>query len=853
VQPDLSASPFLQRLSERHSPAEPDALINSVAAIKTANELKALKQHFFLSWSVKSLTGTEFNQLSAWQTIFADATISKALELAWAEKAKRLKIKVPLKGLFVLGLGKLGGYDLNLSSDVDLVAFYDRESFPIPQARGQAYEANQILKRMSQILQPAHDPDFVWRVDWRLRPEASTRGLAMEVDAAREFYFFRALPWHRLALIKARVVAGDQVAGQGFLSSLEPFLWRRNLDYRALDELASIKSRINLEHPGLKAERAKPQPITSDPSGFNVKLGTGGIREIEFFANAAQMIWGGKQGELRTSNTLKTLLILSRTEHYSSDDVKELSRIYKRLRRLENAVQMRGNEHTHILPKGEALEQVKTLANDDLKDLDKDRQFVTARFADIFQDEVEDSTILPRFVKALSGEALAISESWLSGFGRYSVRKNAAMTNLAPELFWRISASGQEPEEAIAQLDRFFATLSRSEQYLRLLAEHPQLLDPLITPLLHSPHMASLLDMSPHIIDVFISPVESLDTDFVFASTDFETRLESLRRFVNEHLYLTYYELMAGVRQTAEVQTRLSDLAEVALEAALKIVADDLNMDTLPIAIIGLGKLGTRAMMPLSDIDLLFLFPDATDSALAAKIVRRLRTVLTAKMSEGIVYELDMRLRPSGNQGPVAVSRAAFESYQREKAWVWEHLALTRARCVAGPAALTDVIQTIIDQVLKTRKGDEQIFPETVAMRNRLIESNRAERGNLWSLKHASGGLMEIEFLTQTGTLLNGLSGCRSVPTALPALRETGWISDNDMEKLQAAFDLQQALQQIERVAVDGALDPNGLGAELKTVLVQAAGKTDFEELESVVEDLQSKAAEIVATVFIPL
>ena len=755
MQPDLSASPFLTRLSERHSPVEPQTLIDEVESIETPEALQDIKRYFFLSWSVKSLEGVCFDDLSRWQTDFADVTISKALDLAWAEKAARLKIKAPLTGLFVLGLGKLGGRDLNLSSDVDLVAFYDREVFPVPEHRGQSYEAAQILKRMTAILQPAHDPDFVWRVDWRLRPEASTRGLAMEIEAAREFYFFRALPWHRLALIKARVVAGDRAVGQRFLNTLEPFLWRRNLDYRALDELALIKSRINLEHPGLKAERAKPQPITEDPSGFNVKLGTGGIREIEFLVNAGQMIWGGKQVELRTPNTLQALETLGETGHYQDGDAVALSRIYQRLRRLENAIQMRGNEHTHLMPEAEGLEAVKTLSGDDLSGLEEDRKFVAKRFAEIFQDDAPEPTQLPRFVKALSGEALTISESWLAGFGRYGVRKGSPVSNLPPELFWRISASGLAPEDAIARLDNFFGSLSRSEQYIRLLAEHPQLLDPLITPLLHSPHMASLLDMSPHIIDVFLTPLDSLDTRFIFASADFEARLEALRRFVNEHLYLSYYEVMAERYVLQEMQTHLSDLAETALAAACRITAEDMGLDTLPMTIIGLGKLGTRAMMPLSDIDLLFLFPDAVETEHAAQIVRRIKTVLTAKMSEGIAYDLDMRLRPSGRSGPPAVKWSQFVEHHETRAKSWEHLALSTARVIHGDAELGQRATSFIADILARPRDQEQLRTDAARMWSRLKDQRiRDTPHRLFDARLREGGLLEAEFVFNTLSLL---------------------------------------------------------------------------------------------------
>ena len=267
-----------------------------------------------MGWSALSLQDkADFKILGTLQSEFAAHSIDVALQTAWQIEAKSLKLKnLPhqVPGLFILGLGKLGGLDLNFSSDVDLIAYYDPDTLPVPKHVGQSYVVNKVLKRMGQILKPRSSPDFIWRVDWRLRPEASASQLSMSTEMAQDFYFFRALPWHRLALMKARVIAGDKDVGEHFLENITPFIWRQNLDFRALDELAHLKSRINLEHPALRQQRAAPEPITTDATGFNVKLGSGGIREIEFIANAQQLIWGGKQYALRTPNTLDALYMI---------------------------------------------------------------------------------------------------------------------------------------------------------------------------------------------------------------------------------------------------------------------------------------------------------------------------------------------------------------------------------------------------------------------------------------------------------------------------------------------------------------------------------------------------------------
>ncbi|MEM7729324.1 MAG: hypothetical protein AAF311_08615, partial [Pseudomonadota bacterium] len=238
-----------------------------------ASDLPDLKARFNLGWAFLALSGrTAYADLGRMQSAFADRAVDLDLQDAWTAE----KLPGKPEGLFVLGLGKLGGHDLNFSSDVDLIAYYDPDMLPVQESRGQAYIAGRVVKRMTRTLMPPHAPDFVYRVDWRLRPEASVSGLAMSTARAQDFYFFRALPWHRLALLKVRIVAGDGAAGEAFLSDIAPFIWRQNLDFRTLDELARLKSRINLEHPRLKRQRREAETVPDSPLGFNVKLGTGG-------------------------------------------------------------------------------------------------------------------------------------------------------------------------------------------------------------------------------------------------------------------------------------------------------------------------------------------------------------------------------------------------------------------------------------------------------------------------------------------------------------------------------------------------------------------------------------------------
>lgn len=692
------------------------------------------------------------------QSQFASRSIDVALQTAWHIEAKSLKLKnLPknVPGLFILGLGKLGGLDLNFSSDVDLIAYYDPDILPVPKHMGQSYAVNKVLKTMGQILKPRNSPDFIWRVDWRLRPESSASQLSMSTDMAQDFYFFRALPWHRLALMKARVIAGDIETGESFLHTITPFIWRQNLDFRALDELAHLKSRINLEHPALRQQRAAPEPITADAAGFNVKLGSGGIREIEFIANAQQLVWGGKQYELRTPNTLVALAKLSKLSHMDESVSQALAASYVKLRHLENTIQMLGNEQTHIVPRSEqARDNIMILLGVKdwqtyCQDIERLRHFVNTEFQKVFeidQDETVPTDIFETNFKALSPAPKDIAQNWLDGlFPR--LNGNQSFQSLGQALLEQIFKSSVRSDDAIMRINQFFSALSRSEQYLHLLSRNQDLLDALIPPLLFSPHMTLLLEQSPHIIDVFLSPQDTLDTTFIFQSKDYETRLERLRRFVNENLFVYYTAFLNEGGQAAILQKQLTALADMTIEAALKIVADDLKIERLPLTVLGLGKMGSSRMAPQSDIDLVFIFKDTAEADLTQKIVRRLRTTLTAKLSEGIAYELDMRLRPSGRSGPPAVKLQSFKEHHTARAHNWEHIALAQARIVAGDEALGAEVMAIRKDILTRSRKPEQFLMDGKSMWE-MIETQRGDDTpmNCFNSKLRPGGLMQAEY-----------------------------------------------------------------------------------------------------------
>ncbi|MBT8114467.1 MAG: hypothetical protein KJP04_03760 [Arenicella sp.] len=621
---------------------------------------------------------------------------------------------------------------------------------------------------MTKLLGQNGASDFIWRVDWRLRPNASATTLAMSTTAAHEYYYYSASPWHRLALIKARVVAGDLDAGNAFLESLSAFLWRQNLDYRALDELAEIKQRINLEHPGLRVERKWREPIGSEIAGFNLKLGTGGIREVEFIANALQLIWGGKQYRLRTSNTISALENLGELGHLQRDVAKQLTLAYCDLRKIENGVQMLGNQQTHVLPADSLMQQklLTLLDYDDWQSLteqvNRHRRAVNAQFEVMFlqQEPHEHETFT--WPDGLTAAAQEIVQDWEAGFLQYGVasRKRHHLLPLARALSKHLARiPGMDSNRAdasitIVRLHEFFRSLPRGEQYFRLLSRSPALLDNIVMPLLHSPPMSKLLKQSPHIIDCYMQepwryPEQGFDANYVMHAERYDVQLERLRRFVNEHLYQLYLFFLQGEMSVEDLQVALSDLAEYTLEITLEIVTLNMQLEQVPIAVLGMGKAGLRRMSPTSDLDLVFVF-DAGETSLdmASRFVSRLQTAISSPMREGIVYELDTRLRPSGRSGAATVSVDSFAAHQRLRAHTWEHIALVPSRPVAGNKNLFAEMDKVKMDVLCGRREAVQFHKDALKMWQRIAE-HRVEQtpAEIMFSKLRPGGLMQSEYL----------------------------------------------------------------------------------------------------------
>ena len=786
IEDQLNASQYLARLSTLSEltpsvkPADLSSVLSKICHDLTIYVFEDLeraesvllqaKSDFNYTWAIAALSSSLAQpQLGRWQTQFAEVTISFALKLAWLKIAPKHKaitqsvvdVNGDVPGLFIFGMGKLGGHDLNFSSDVDLVAYFDPQVIPVPEVLGKSYVCHQVLQSLSKILSQAGASNFVWRVDWRLRPNASATTLAMSVNAAEDYYFYRASPWHRLALMKARVVAGDIDLGTGFLKILTPFIWRQNLDYRALDELAEIKQRINLEHPSLRAQRQWAEPVSSDIAGYNVKLGSGGIREIEFIANALQLLWGGRHYPLRTPNTLDAIDALFNLGKFTKEVATTLAKAYRYQRHLENAIQMLGNQQTHLIPKSDDNQRrlLVLLGVDEwsalVEELNVLRAFVHQYFEQLFEEQTAaqgDAVVWP---DGLSEQADGIVDAWEGGFINYGV-SNQVRHRLRPltrGIASYLADHHGDASNTVIRLHDFFRVLPSGEQYFRLLAKSPALLASIVPPLLHSPAMTLLLKQSPHIIDCYVHQQwrypQPFDSSFVIQADDYGERLERMRRFVNEHLYQLYLSFMEGALSVELFQRALTELAEHSLELALIVVANKMDLESVPITVIGMGKVALGKMSPLSDLDLIFVF-DQVDTSLdlASRFVSRLQTAISTPMREGILYELDTRLRPSGRSGAPTVSIESFANHHLTRAHTWEHIALVPSRIVAGNRAPEARLNAIKATLISQPREELQLLNDAQKMWRRIAQ-HRVKPIGLESMfsKLREGGLMQAEYL----------------------------------------------------------------------------------------------------------
>lgn len=792
-------------------------------------------------------------------------------------------------GWIVLGMGKFGAKELNYSSDIDLIIFIDSTRPAIIDPYECVDLFSRLARRLVKILQDRTSDGYVFRVDLRLRPDPGATPLAIPVSAALHYYEGRGQNWERAAMIKARPVAGDDASGAQFLKELAPYVWRKYLDYAAIADIHSIKRQIH-------AHRGHGDIAVR---GHNVKLGRGGIREIEFFVQTQQLIAGGRFPELRGSQTLVMLAKLCERGWVGENARDQLSKNYQFLRDVEHRIQMVADEQTHILPEDDkgfsriahmmGYQDNDSFTKDFLEVLRTVEKHYAALFEQaaelgssggnlVFTGEADD----PDTLQTLSqlgferpSDICRIIRTW--HFGRYRATQTAEarerLTELTPALLNAFSAT-ERADDALLRFDGFLQGLPSGIQLFSLLQNNPALLNLLVLVMSAAPRLAEIITRKPHVFDGMLDPrtfselpthqylQERLDT-FLNADVPYEETLDRLRIFAAEQRFLIGIRLLTGAIDGVRAGRAFSDLADLMIDRALQAVVKEFSSRHGHVAggrigVLAMGKLGSRELTAGSDIDIILLYDHDKDAdysdgekQLAAsqyyiRLTQRLIAALSAPMSEGVLYEVDMRLRPSGNKGPVATHIEAFGKYQRNDAWVWEHMALTRARAVAGDQSFLDAIDAEVNAILAIPSAVKKTAKEMTDMRA-LIASEKPAR-DAWDLKLRAGGLIDLEFIAQFAVLTGQVeAGTRNTSTEanLHSLK-TDFATRSTSDELANAHHFYSNLSQIIRLCVDDNTGRENYLPGLLDLLCRAAELPDI----TLVEHQLNQTTETVAKAF---
>jgi len=908
-------SPYLSKLIVRESALLPDLLVRgpdevlaklnseALAAGSEADEAAAMaklriaKRRAALAIALADISGIyDLAAVTGALTRFADACVQGALRFMLAQAAKgAAQTHEANSGIIVLAMGKHGAFELNYSSDIDLVVFYRRDRFPFTRDGDQRAAAIALARGLVKLLNEMTADGYVFRTDLRLRPDAGATQIAISTDAAEAYYEGMGQNWERAAMIKARQCAGDREAGIAFLRTLEPFIWRKNLDYAAIEDIHSIKRQIHAYAGHAKIAVA----------GHNIKLGRGGIREIEFFAQTQQLIAGGRDPTLRASGTLGALAALRKRQLISSDAERDLTDAYTFLRRLEHRLQMIDDQQTHALPKiGEGTDHIARFMGyaetakfeaDLLNHLKK----VQSHYARLFEREAplgadsgtlvftgvendpETVVTLEKMGFARASDAANVIRGWHHGRIRAtrSVRARELLTRLTPALLAALARTS-DPSAAFAQFDRFLSGLPAGVQLFSLLLANPELLRLIAGIAGSAPGFAGYLSRHPGVLDALLDPDffaglptrEQLDArlaDLLARFPGYEAGLDVTRRFAKEQMFRVGVHVIEGLARAAQAGPAYAAIAETVVAGLQPLVEAEHarahgRVAGGAFAVVAQGKLGGREMTAASDLDLVFLYTHdqrATSSdgkkPLGAteyftRLAQRFIAALTAATAEGLLYNVDMRLRPSGTKGPVAVHADAFAAYHREQAWTWERMALTRARVVSGPDDLRRAAEDLIRQELMRAVEPPRILADACAMREKLQQQFPGR--DTWDLKYAAGGLVDIEFVAQALQLCHAPSKPevldQNTVAALEKLRSAGALSATEAAELIDAALLEHALTQALCIAVDGPFQADAASPGVKALLERVGGEASFGRLELRLRTAQSRAHLVFRSVF---
>ncbi len=870
-----ACSPYLRGLILREADwlaeavADPEAALDAVLTAAGAGAPDALpvalrqaKRRVALVAALCDLGGVwPLEGVTDALTRLADRAVELALTTGVAEEIRRGRLPGARPddaafagGMVALAMGKMGAGELNYSSDIDLVCLFDETRYPGAEQEARAAFIK-VTRRMTAILSDVTD-GYVFRTDLRLRPDASVTPVCLSMAAAEAYYEAEGRTWERAAYIKARPCAGDLAAGERFLKGLTPFVWRKHLDFAAIQDAHDMRLRIR-DHRGLHGRIAV--------EGHNLKLGAGGIREIEFFTQTRQLIAGGRDPALRDRTTVGALAALAAKGWIPPEVAEDLTGLYRAHREVEHRLQMVNDAQTHSLPAtAEAVARIAAFCGQSDADFRRDLLDRLRR-----TDRLTEGFFAPGEAEAapeLSDTARAITRGWESYPALRSDRAQAIFRRLKPRLL-RELARAAHPDEALVALDGFLAGLPAGVQIFALFEANPALVELIVDIAGTAPGLARYLSRNAGVLDGVIGgsfwgdwPGQAgLEADLaarLALAGDYEARLDAARRWMKEWHFRIGVHHLRGLTDGVEAGRTYADLAGAVVAVIWREVAADFAARHGPMpgrgaVVVGMGSIGARRLNAGSDLDLIVIYDaDGAEGSdgprpLAtrpyyARLTQGLVTALTAPMPEGRLYEVDMRLRPSGRQGPVATSLSSFTAYQETEAWTWEHLALTRARVLAGEAGLAGEVEAFRRRLLPVKGQGGAVRADVAAMRARLQAAKPPE--GAWDARNGPGRTMDIELAAQTVALLAG-SPAREVAAQLAA-GTGGILPETDAQALVAGYRLYWRLHAAARLLTGGALDLATLGEGARAFVLRETGHRDPLALAAALDDVPDRPPE---------
>lgn len=843
--------------------------VRSLAPVQLQVGLRQGKRRLALITALADLAGAwPLEKVTGLLTDYGGLACDVALKSEIAALIKRKKLPGLTEddietagGMTVLAMGKMGAHELNYSSDIDLICLFDETRYD----PDDYFEARQGMIRatrnMSALLNDRTAQGYVFRTDLRLRPDPAVTPVCMAMTAAETYYESLGRTWERAAYIKARPCAGDIAAGQKFLRTLRPFVWRRHLDFAAIQDAHDMRLRIR-ENKGGHGAVVVP--------GHNMKLGRGGIREIEFFTQTRQLIAGGRDRDLRVRGTVEGLSALTAKGWVAKDVSVVLTDHYRAHRTVEHRIQMVNDAQTHMMPATQdGIERIACLMGTDSTALIAD---VKRRLVEVH--ELTEDFFAPDARASEPSEAPGfdadIINRWMTYPALRTERAQHIFHRLKPDLLARLSRTAQ-PEEALLALDGFLAGLPAGVQLLSLFEANPQLVDLLVDIVGTSPALAGFLARNSGVFDAVIGgdffskwPDVSVLQDglerVLRAETDYETQLDAARRWMKEWHFRIGVHHLRGLIDGEQAGREYAELAGAVIAGLAPVVVDQFarKHGTPPgrgAVVVGMGSLGAGRINAQSDLDVIVIYdPGGADGSdgqrpLAtrpyyARLTQALITALTAPMSQGRLYEVDMRLRPSGSQGPVATSWTSFTNYQRSDAWTWEHLSLTRARVVAGDDDLARDVETFRQEVLAMPRDQASVLGDVSEMRDRIAAA-KAPAG-VWDAKIGPGRMQDIELVSQAGALLDG-SASHDVAGGLQAGVDCGWLQPETAAELARIYDVLWSVQTAGKLISGKLIDADRIGDGGVDFLCRSTGYDSVGDLQTALEQDYDRAAELIA------